>query len=547
MTSPVSSAASYIVNELDNTNNNAHKHAYKRIIQARSWLLLLPFIGLSLQILIDPGRENTVASLLAASGSFLAIYVAFTYKRLTQYPLSTLIVLGFGFILNLVPLLLTTAERKPLIFNLNLPIYTFFHCFLITCVALLAHAAYRKLIILQRVKLFVQSLLIRMRLFDQIAFKEVWLYAIIGFIATYFNRADSLGVGPQITGLPSSPLLKLIEGFKFLTAIPVVYYLQSLWSPRRFSNLGIIRSPLVNVVVYILSLSLVAIATNTRAVVLLPLATLFLGLIMGALYGLFRLKSSILIGVFVALFFMAPLVSDLTSAMRMARGFRGDVSPVDLVFITFDNLQDRDGLRRFQEGVAQSYETSGLWDMSYYDNELINRFANIKVVDQSLELDTEIGPQGRIEMLDHHINRMISVLPTPFITALGFRPELKAETITMSWGDKHLNLALGYPVFSAFRVTHFSGTGMSAFRYAYLLILLPGLLVVFTFADAHCISSSRSNPALPLLSIIGFASLFIWFLIPIRSDLNWFYLFGAREFWEPVLLLFGLRSLMMRV
>lgn len=521
----------------------------RRISLLRYVLLGLVCLGFGLQMIQAPTMENATASLLAAAGSILVCIDACRYSRFMFYPLSTLVLLGFGVVLNLVPLLLTAIEGKQIIFNLNIPDYTFLHIFIITVTAIASHAAYRRLLPLSSLRFATQRLLARLYAFHPLSYREVILFTAIGCISELFTR-DVLGGGAEVG---QSPLIKFIQGFDFLIVAPAAYYIQSLWA-----NSGISRrtsgASLISLVVPVALILLTAIVGNRRSAFLAPLSTMFFGLILATLYGLFRIKLSKLFALGLALFFLLPLASDLTSAMRMTRAMGyashkgSSASPQEVFDQTLENFSDKESLRRFQQSVNENYQTSALWDMAYYDNELPSRLANIKVVDQSLELHRETDTAGRKEMLRHHINQFISLLPTPIFTAIGLPAELKRETIGLSWGDKQLDVAVGHPVWTSFRVSHFSGTGMSAFGYTYILLLFGGLLVVFTFCDAHAIcSSSTAYPVPPVFSIIGFASILAWFVLSgITATLNAFYQFPLRSYWEPIILLFMLRFITLR-
>lgn len=517
-----------------------------RITLLRHCLLGLACLGFGMQMNLAPTMENGTASLLAAAGSVLVCLDACRYSRFIFYPLSNLILLGFGVALNLFPLLMTAIEGKPIVFNLDIPYYTFLHIFLITVTAIVSHAAYRKLLPLSSLRLAVQRLFVRLYVFQPLRYREVILFTAVGCVSELFTR-DVLG--PD-SASGESPLIKFIQGFNFLIAVPVVYYLQSLWNNSSIRSRGL-RSPLIALVISATIIILTAILGNRRSAFLAPLSTLAFGLGLATLYGIFRIRPAKLLAIGLALFLLIPMASDLTSAMRMARaeGYR-EASAQEILSKTLENFRDRDAIQRFQESVNEGYTSSSLWDMAYYDNEMMSRLANIKVVDTSLQLHSETDKEGRREMLRYHINRFLSLLPTPLFTAIGLPAELKRETLRTSWGDKQLDTALGYPVWTSMRVTHFGGTGMSAYGYIYILLLFGGLLLVFTFADAHAICSSPSSyhHMLPVFSIIGFAQTLSWFVIPtITSDINAFYQFPLREYWEEVILLFMLRFITLRV
>jgi hypothetical protein len=507
---------------------------WKRIQRTRQVLLFLPLLGLAWQVVLAQTGTDCFAAFLAASGAFLVFYDAFRPKRLYRYPLSTLVLLGFGVTLQLGPLLFTAFEGNSITVNLEVPISTFGHGVLASLIAISSHWLYRNARIFWQVRKKIQQCLVQLKIFAPLDFKGVLLMGSLGLTA--------FAVGPLVADHQDSGnvFVKLLEGFRFFATIPVAFVLFmitgsstiSLDSSAHFRK----RFAWFAFLIYIIALVFIGLLRNSRATFIFPLSCLFLGFALYWLFGLIRIRPSSFVAFCLAIIVGLPLVSDLASAMVMVRGLRGDLSPVSLVEQTLQQMEDRLAIERFRSQAREIAFVSD-WSENYVSNLFLSRFSNAKYPDNSLENQGRISSAGRNEMLLFHWYRLISTLPAPALSLLGVSDQIKAEANSVSYGDKLYYLASGNRfALGGLRSGHFFGTGLAAFGFGYLVLLFVGFLLLFPLVDSHALMRFDCKVSPPIISPVAITQLLAWFLVSNSESVGNMIAYPLREFLEPVVL-----------
>jgi hypothetical protein len=514
---------------------------WRRIQLTRRMLLFLPWLGLAWQGVLAQTPTDLISAFLAASGAFLVFFDAFRPKRLYHYPLSTLVVLGFGVTLLLGPLLFTAIEGNTITFNLLVPVATFGHGVLASLVCLLAHTIYRQAPWLRLLRDAIKRVLLQLKLFQPLRIAEVVTMGLFGVFA--------LAASTWFSGLAAANtvLLKFIQGFQFFSIVPVAFLLQASWSQVPASASPPSRKPLVLFLLIMALIVLASIGSNARSPIVLPVACLFLGLALQWLYGLIRLRIGAVLAVGLAIVVLLPLATDMATAMVMVRGQRGDVSPAELLDQTITQFQDRQAVTRYRLATAEAGLTSD-WSETYVSNLFLARFANAKFPDNSLENAARLSPVQRDEMAAFQWWRLLVILPTPVLSLFGVPEDIKSEINSYSFGDKLYILSSGSQSFlGGFRTGHFFGTGTAGFGLGYLVILLLGFLLVFPLVDAHAVVAAGGSSIAPLISAVAITQLIAWFTFSNAESVIATLAFPLRGFIEPVFLFALIRWLLARV
>ena len=514
---------------------------WRRIQRTRRVLLFLPWLGLAWQGVLAQTPTDWLSAFLAASGAFLVFFDAFRPKRLYRYPLSTLVVLGFGVTLQLGPLLFTAIEGNSITFNLLVPVATFGHGVLASLVCLFAHTIYRQSPWLRQLRPASQRVLLQLKLFKPLSTPEAVVMGLFGVFALASSAWFS-GIGEA-----STVLGKFIQGFQFFSIIPAAFLLQTYWRQLPASSSQSSRRPLVLLLLFMALIVLVSLGRNARALFVVPVACLFLGLALQWLYGLLKFRLGAVLAVGLAIVILVPLATDLATAMVMVRGQRSDVSPAELLNQTITQFQDRQAVTSYRLATAEVGLTSD-WSENYVSNLFLARFSNAKFPDNSLENASSLLPSQRDEMAAFQWLRLLATLPGPVLSLLGVPEETKLEATSFSFGDKLYNLASGSQyALGGFRSGHFFGTGMGGFGFGYLVILLLGLCLVFPLVDAHALAKVGGSFAPPLISVVAVTQLIGWFSFSNAESVTSVLSFPLRGFIEPVLLFALIRWLLARV
>jgi hypothetical protein len=499
-------------------------------------LLFVPWLGLAWQGVLAQTSTDWIAAFLAASGAFLIFFDAFRPKRLYRNPLSSLVVLGFGATLQLGPLLFTAFEGNSLTFNLEVPLATFGHGVLASLVVIIAHCLYRKLVIFSYVRNKIQQVLVQLKIFAPLDFKEVLLMGAAGVAA--FAVAPLAGDRLE----PGNVFVKSLEGFRFFATIPVAFLLCTLAAgggSENQKNPALLlrkRGAWLLFLLYMLALVVVGLLRNSRATFIVPLSCLVLGYILNWLFGLIRVRPSGFLAFVLAIVVGLPVLTDLATAMVMTRNLRGETSPMILIEETLQQMVDRPAIERFRRQAKESGLVSD-WSESYVSNIFLSRFANAKFPDNSLENESLLSSLGRDEMFLFHWHRLISILPAPALRLIGVSDRIKAEANSVSYGDKLYYLASGNRfALGGLRTGHFFGTGLAAFGVSYLVFLLFCFLLLFPLVDSHALIMFDAEGSPPIISAVAITQLLSWFIVSNSESVVNFLAYPLRGFLEPVLL-----------
>ncbi|MDH4091108.1 MAG: hypothetical protein OEV74_11065 [Cyclobacteriaceae bacterium] len=408
----------------------------------------------------------------------------FRPKIIMNYSLSFFMIFAFTSTQFYLPLLFTTLEGKPLIYNLEMPDQVFLHSFASLIVLTLAHGVYRFLLKIPVKNRF--PLLTKIGFFIPPTHFQLFLMGAVGILAQYYVFFMSPDVGWEVTGSASD---KLIQGLIPFSYAPFFIPFGKLYgNNERVSKIFI---PLL--LIFTVALFAVSVGRNSRGAFMLGFASIGFAYGLGLLLGVFKTRiftwrNAFIVGISVWLL-IGP-IADLGTAMVIVRGDREDVSAEELLALTLETFGDKDAIRkRRQEDKSESFEID--WDERYLDNIFTARFANIKFNDMSLVQQAKLGTHEP-NMFDRSVDYILGSLPEPFLDI--FNVDVDKETVYgMSLGDYLYRIAGGQGYIEGFRTGHFAGTGMTAFGWWYLLLLGIGIIPVFYLFDVFLMKTRDPN------------------------------------------------------
>ena len=439
-----------------------------------SWLVL---VGASLyQVLFQPSLPNFIAvgSVVVAWAFFTSIF--FRAEVLGTYPLSTLVILGFTTTQFYFPLLFTSLEGKPVIFNLELPYLVFLHSSAAMVVIILSHALYRAL---RRSRLGRRpTIMLKLGFFTAPTDGQLWLIGFVGLAATFYTYLYQPS-GWTVTGAASD---KIVESL-----IPFTYAPFCIPFKRLYGGSGklTVRRQLLPLAGYTLLLFLVSIGRNSRGGFMIGFSSVGLAYVLGLLLGVYQAKFFTLRNAIIALgaywLFTGP-IADIGTAMVLVREQRHDISYAELISNTLEAATNKEAIEHYR-ALNAADESGTNWDENYVSNIFLARFCNIKFNDLSL-VRAEKYPEHDSRMLTYSGNYILAELPQPALDALGLTSVDKMALKGASVGDYLYYLTDGPPwVLGWYLTGHFAGTGMATFGWWYLLLLGVGLLPLYLVFD----------------------------------------------------------------
>ncbi|RYE14037.1 MAG: hypothetical protein EOP34_07455 [Rickettsiales bacterium] len=285
----------------------------------------------------------------------------------------------------------------------------------------------------------------------------------------------------EVTG---SIIDKSVHGFIPFSYAPYFIPFKKLFSKRNENTKG----SGIMIVGYTILLFIISIAQNNRTSFMLGFTSIGFTYGLGLLIGSFRpylFSFKNIMFILIGFWLITGPIADLGTAMVIVRGDRNDIKASELIMRTLEKFQDKRAIeRRRNEDRIQQEE----WDERYLNNIIIARFANLKFNDISLIQELKIGDKN-IDMYNYSINYIWGALPDPFLKFLNINVN-KEFIYSISFGDYLYYLANSDSEVSVgYRLGHFSGTGMAAFGWWYLLILGVGIIPIFLLFDLFVIKA----------------------------------------------------------
>lgn len=485
----------------------------------KKWLGIILYLVIIIELVIFPSLENFCGCLMALV--CWLVFSNFFIKRelIVKYPFAFMTFLSI-FFYRYLPLVATLIEGKPITYGFEMPYQTFFFETIMFLVASLAfHLACNNNI---KSNSSLQIGLSKLGFFNSYNSSFIWGLGIVGLIA----RLIAFGTGTVEYGDVGG---KFVSGIIYLIYAPICLLFPSLLRLK-----GVSTRP---VFIYLTFVFILNIASNSRQAMIAPLGIYLLLFLLNALKNNIKLSSLVspfkFVAVGVCLVFGLELISDLSLAMLATRTLRRDVSKLELFQKTIETYQDKDLMKQLKAMAAQksgqgnpdaeieSYSTG--WNESYLNNFMLNRYANMRITDQTLYYAYKYGFNQELMQNDFKI-RLIALLPSPIINFFGI--SINKNNLEFSRADLLSRSSLGN-----FLVTSHVGDGLATFGYLYFPFQFLLFFIVFKLMNAYVIFTQNGV----VYSLYGLMNIF-FFLGMFRNangslvDMT----FILRMFWQGI-------------
>ena len=468
-------------------------------------LILFGLMGMALlalfaQMVIDFSANNLASSsIVFASSMAVLLYMLWT-PALQTHPLSTFAVFGFCITTQLGALLGQTAYWTSLAGNLRQPMVTFAVLAAFQLLAMVAHTGYRWLLPppAENGGSLARHVLRKAGLYDTPSTGVLWFMGYVGLVAFL------LGSGREGT------FGKVMQGLAFVTWAPFLI-------PMYLIQLGDAYSSLRKQWPYLLFFAglvvLLGLAANARQVMLSGFVTIALFALLGALRSTSAVsgKRVLKLGVLgLVLAALAIPLSDLATAMVVARKVRSNVSAVEMVKETLYYFQRPDALA--EQNEEQRNATLGKYDEYYFENPLLARLVETKFHDNALFFASTLT-QSDIDLLAGTTGDFFwAILPDPVIKKLGVDIDKKA--LGFSMGDYLSHLSQGAPLGSR-RTGSMLAQGVALLGVGFAVVYIAFCLVTFAMID---LLSLRNRSGQVVLSAVGMLAVWKLFQNGITND-----------------------------
>ena len=481
-------------------------------------LRLILYISIIGEMVFFPSLANFAGCVMS-----LIVWVIFSKfflkeRIMLEHPFSFFVFLSI-FLARYIPLPATLVEGKPITYGFQNPLETFFYETIMFIVVSLAY--YSVICKRRRHNNQLQRILYKFNFF-QADSRTLWGLGLIGLMARIQNLASAGTVEYGDTGG------KFLDGFLYLQYAPLIMLFPTL------SGIAYSKSRNRFVWYYAVFMFILSFAANSRQQMIYPIFTIVL------LFFLYVLKDKIsiyrffspakIVALFVVLVFGLSFLSDLSVAMLANRTIRNDIGRMELLNKTIETMKDDEMMAKLRNisiessGSIVSYRNG--WDEAYLDNFMLNRYGNMRVVDQTIYYADIIGFDNP-KMKESFYNRIITIFPTPFASVLGFN--IDKNSLVYSPGDMLYWVATSaHAALGGFRVTSLVGDGLATFGYWSFLIVYVLLYLSFKLIDSlvYLKKGDILFSTLGLINVFGFLGMFrnsIGIIVPLAYIMRGFW------------------------
>lgn len=440
---------------------------------------LTALLAMFLQVAILGGSLNFFCGLFCFVGTVLFHGFILRSDVVTRHPVSCFTLFGAVVTMLWGPLIFTTLEWKPIIYELKLPVQTFGYSLALCAALIAAHVLYRKLGFGRFAEGVVSNLWGRHGFFNRPSALMLWIMGFVGLAAFFYlnviKQEDMYTIGVQ------GSVAKFISGLAPFAYAPLVLLALPFLSPR---DQLVNRFHVVCCILYIGLLLLMAILSNVRGLFAAPMLSVLLAFVLLGFVGKLRLKKFhavvFVLSVPVAVFALAQL-SDLALAMRAARANRGSVGAVVIMRDTMATFSDKKYLSSYRDELSAGLEYRQ-YNEFYVSSPFLSRFVITKFIDNTLSYIPEYTPGDIAELRSFTKQRIWASLPSPLLTLLRI-PVSKEFATSISMGDYMYYLANG-GILGGFKTGSLIGNGVAVFGYWVFGVIFIFAIPVFCLFDS---------------------------------------------------------------
>lgn len=438
-------------------------------------------IGIFIETLFFFSVENIIASFVLLYGWYLIKTIVLTYKNMILYPVSFLMILGWGIFHFLMPIPLTLLEMKPVTFNMDVPLLTFIHQFLFVSVIVFTHRIYTQSF---KTGNFFRRVLSKTTFYNIPTNRQIWITSILALLSSYYLYFI-FGVW-QSDVSERTPLTHIANILSTFIWMPLIILFP------RFRNAQYLTSDKKYVLLYSILVVIIGIASNVRTLLLSGVVIFILMYCVGVLYGYYNIKKLLtpkkIIISLVVIYMISGVIIDIGYAMVYVRQDKYNISTSAFLSKTIDVFQNKQMLEKIKKidvgGKMDSKYLFVRWDEHYLDNSVLNRFCNLKISDACLFHATNIG-YANTNMQTDFLYQIAAFSPNIALNLFGISYAKKLEASSYSMTDYLYSLSSHeITAKGSFIIGSIPGLGMAIFSYWYLAVIIPLFLVIFAMFDS---------------------------------------------------------------
>lgn len=481
--------------------NKKSKLTTLETIKRYTTIFLIICIGL--ECAMFPAPENVLGCVAELYGWILVSRTVMKKEYLQRYFIPFITITCYAYSFFVLPIGVTLIEGKPISFRFSVPYLTFFNLMLNVTTIVLAFHACRHIY----KEGWLTRLWERLGYFTPPTQKQVWVLAFLAFGALLWDA------GRQGTDLMEKENLgaigQFLAQFRSFAYVPITLLFFFYWNYGK--NVAVKKKLLV---IYFVCLSIVAIATTRRTIMLnmaVTWAVMAFFIVLLENRQVFTRKNACIF--LIAFYLITGPVADLALAMIINRQSVKDSTTSETLSEVVRIYSDKEALHKaFQMGSFSNSDNGGdnffQWSEYYIDNIFFNRFCNLRTQDITLDYAQKLG-YGTNRMKKYAENYIFFTLPTPILRAIGYEGNKFDYLYTP--GDLLSTDALSLRTqYRGFRVCGDSAVGLAWMGYWYYPMAFLIITCVFYFFSS-IVSTRRGFMLIPIPTIVGMVTYMTYF------------------------------------
>lgn len=380
------------------------------LIIARNSFFFITFIAFSIQLFLLKNSNEFFCLLLLVFSNLLTTFYCFNKNIFFKVPI-TLMIIFFSHFINIGgTLYLKTLEISSIVSNLNQPLSTISTLIIFNLIIIISHFFYQKNNFSNKLKNKLNFFITNLNLFK---FDNKNFFYFIGFVAIlskYLIYDLNTPYYLQFTG-ELSIFKDILNGMNYIIYIPIILFFN-----KYLQNESIFKINNFYILIYLILLTLIAIARNNRSMLfdfflLVILIFLFLYLL-----NKIQLNKKHFFLFFIISFLAIPFANNLdkiSTNFLIERKNYFDRSPIENVGSFFETLF----LKSNRSNILKNNKINiyDVFSEENYSSTLFNRISITKVHDNFFYIKKNITFRKLNALKDIQINKIISIIPGPII------------------------------------------------------------------------------------------------------------------------------------
>ena len=461
-----------------------------------------------IQILLIKKNEEIYIVFFQFFSNLLVFWYCLNKKNLFEYPVSISVIFFFNIFCSGGAFFFKTFFLESLSKNLSLPFNTFLFLFLCNIYIIFSHIIYKNILFLKKFRYFFSDILVKLKV-DQFNIREPKFLFFLGYFSIllpsvlvfFFNN-------------PNNNILIFARALVVFANVPILILL--LYKDYYAKNFFFY----INIIILIVLFMFTSLSVNSRSGVFDYFSLIIILIFLKILFGYVKLNTKLLFRYILSIPLLLLLIfifENISNTMLQSRAYRASFTTTETLRYFLDNFTIFEKNKKSQDLFVHD-----LFPENYYKISIMNRINVVNYVDNIIYSEKYLTESQISNLKDFEINKILSIIPTPFLSPFVDKFSKKDYTTTVASKIYQLldpdyggNLSFG-SMFAILKMYY---------GYYCFLFFLPFLLFQYSILDSFFIKNQFSpilffslwSTSTGFLNSLLFSSFSTWVLFFFRG------------------------------